>query len=274
MTFDASRTALWLYRQVRWTGVLSIPPVKRAYEFVYAQYKRRFEDPFYNLARVSPALFRGGHIIDVGANIGYTTGVFSTAIEPGFRVWAFEPSLENFSQMERSMRHRRLLDIVTVRHAAVADRAGTIDLALNPDHPGDHRVIAPAADGGPRREGAVERVPVTTIDLEVGAGGIAPVAFIKIDVQGYELHVCRGMSDTLAANPRAAVVVEYAPDLLRQYGVEPAALLQFFFQRGYSAHRVTQRGALVAMRDLPENLPPPGYVDVLFTRSAQDVEGS
>jgi FkbM family methyltransferase len=195
-------------------------------------------------------------------------------IEPGFRVWAFEPSSENFAQLERSMGHRRLHDVVTTRRAAVADCAGTIDLALNPDHPGDHRVNAFHPGDSERGERAVERVPVTTIDVEVRAGGIAPVAFIKIDVQGYELHVCRGMSETLDANPHAAVVVEYAPDLLRQYGVEPAALGQFFSQRGYGAYRVLQQGTLMAMRDLPDVLPAPGYVDVLFTRTVPGVGGA
>ena len=97
MAFDASRVGLWLYRQVRRTGLLSIPPARRAYERVYAQYKRHVEDPFYNLTRRHPEFFTGGHIIDVGANIGYTAGVFATVIQPGFRVWAFEPSSENFS---------------------------------------------------------------------------------------------------------------------------------------------------------------------------------
>jgi FkbM family methyltransferase len=260
---------LWLYREVRRTGLLSIPPVRRAYELVYAQYKRHLEDPFYNLTRCHPELFTGGHIIDVGANIGYTAAVFATAIQPGFRVWAFEPSSENVQRLQDSIGRRRLQNVITVRRAAVSDQIGTMDLVLNPDHPGDHRMAPPSVEHRPG-EGGVERVSVTTIDEDVRAGGIAPVAFIKIDVQGYELHVCRGMAATLDANPRAAVVVEYAPELLRQYGVQPDALPQFFAQRGYDAYRVTQRGAVEVMRDLPRVLPPPGYIDVLFMRAAQD----
>lgn len=272
MAFDASRAALWLYRQVRRTGVLSIPLAGRAYELVYAGYKRHVEDPFFNLTRRHPEFFKGGHIIDVGANIGYTAGVFAAVIRPGFSVWAFEPSMENFQRLQDSIGRRRLQHVITARRAAVADRVGTMDLLVNPAHPGDHHMAAAhgGADG-PSRAAGVERVRVTTIDDEVRAGAIAPVAFIKIDVQGYELHVCRGMSETLDANRGTAVVVEYAPEHLKQYGVQPRALASFFAERGFRGYRVTQRGRLepIDALDLPAQLPPPGYIDILFTRGAQ-----
>ena len=267
------RVALWTYRHVRRTGLLSIPPVRRAYELAYSRYKRHIEDPFYNLTRVHPELFRGGHVIDAGANIGYTAGVFAAAVDPGYRVWAFEPSSENFELLRRSIADRRAHGVIIARRAGVGDRVGTMDLVLNPGHPGDHHV-APLEDraGTSESHGGIERVRVTTIDEEVRAHAIAPVAFIKIDVQGYELHVCRGMSGTLDMNRRAAVVLEYAPDTMPQYGVGPEELSQFFAQRGYSGYRVTQRGGLEALNvlELPRDLPPPGYINVLFTRAARD----
>lgn len=267
------RVALWLYRHAERSGVLANRPARLLYERVYGRYKRHIEDPFYNLARRHPELFRGGHVIDAGANTGYTAGVFAGAVDPGYRVWAFEPSSENFDLLRRSIADRRLHGVIVARRAGVGDRVGTMDLILNPGHPGDHHV-APLEDRAGTREshGGIERVPVTTIDEEVRAHAIAPVAFIKIDVQGYELHVCRGMSGTLDTNRGAAVVLEYAPDTMPQYGVGPEELSQFFAQRGYSGYRVTQRGGLEPLNvlDLPRDLPPPGYINVLFTRAARD----
>jgi FkbM family methyltransferase len=229
---------------------------------VYAQYKRHLEDPFDNLTRRHPEFFSGGHVIDAGANIGYTAGVFAARIDPRFCVWAYEPSSENFARLEQAIERRHLRNVIA-RRAAVADRAGAADLILNPDHPGDHH-LAQAATSGDH----VERVPVITIDDEVRANGIAPVAFVKIDVQGHELHVCRGMTHTLDANPSAAVVVEYAPELLRQRGADPKAFGEFFSERGYHGFRLMQRGTLAAMPHLPATLPAPGYADILFTRTA------
>ena len=267
MVSEAARAGLWVYRQVRRTGLLAIPPVRRAYELVYGRYKRHLEDPFWNLAHHHPSLFTGGHIIDVGANIGYTAGVFAAAIQPGFRVLALEPSSENFQALERSIVQRGLGHVIDARRAGVADRVGTMALVLNPDHPGDHHVAPP---GGGDAAAPVERVPVTTVDEEVRARGLSPIAFIKIDVQGYELQVCRGMTATLDANPGAAIVLEYSPESIRLYGGDPREIAACFAPRGYVSYRVTQRGRLAAidMHRLPAQLPPPGYIDILFTRAA------
>ena len=109
---------------------------------------------------------------------------------------------------------------------------------------------------------------MTSVDEAVQARDIFPVAFIKVDVQGYELRVCHGMSRTLEVNPAAVVVMEYCPAALRQYGAQPRALTDFFLNRGYAAYRVTQRGTLEPLDSVnpPEHLPPPGYMDILFAR--------
>src|SRR3954469_12542796 len=269
MAIEMSRAGLWVYRQVRRTGLLDVGPISRAYERVYARYKRHFEDPFYNLAQRHPELFKGGHIIDAGANIGYTAALFAAAIDPGFTVYAFEPSSDNFARLG-AMVARREDTVITATRAALADRSGTIELMLNPDHPGDHRVAATAGGGAAITHGAaVERVRVTTIDEQVRAARMAPVAFIKIDVQGYELQVCRGMTATLDANPAAAVVLEYLPALIRSYGIEPDEISRFFAPRGYASYRVTQAGRLerLDVNALPAELPAPGYIDILFTRA-------
>jgi FkbM family methyltransferase len=260
------RAALWMYRQADQSGLLAVPPVRRAYELAYRRYKRHFEDPFYHLARRHPELFAGGHILDVGANIGYTAEIFSGVIDRGWRVFAFEPSSAHVQRLLSSIDRRGLRHIVTVRHVAVSDHAGTTYLVLNPDNPADHRL--PALEPLPDAASAREPITVTTIDDEVRDAGIAPIAFIKIDVQGCELKVCRGMTDTLRDNPAASVAVEFSPPLIRTYGDDPGGLPQFFWERGYTAYRLARAGALTVMasRDFGEVPAPDGYVDVLFTR--------
>jgi FkbM family methyltransferase len=161
---------------------------------------------------------------------------------------------------------RRLQSMVHVRRVAVSDCIGMTDLVLNPDNPADHRLPAPPASAPVNRP--TERVPVTTLDEEVSAAGIAPVSFIKIDVQGAELRVCLGMAETLDRNPSAAVAVEFSPDLMRTYGDDPDDLPRYFADRAFDAFQLTQRGALEPMSaDVFHAAPPPrGYIDILFTR--------
>ena len=177
MAPDVSSAGLWLYRRVRRTGVLSLPPARRAFALVYGRYKRHFEDPFWELTRRHPSLFAGGHIVDVGANIGYTAGVFASAIQPGFQVLAFEPSSENFHHLQRSIAQRGLEHVIVASRSGIADRAGMMDLVLNPDHPGDHHMAPSSASEAAAGGGAVERVPVTTVDEAVRSAGASPIAF-------------------------------------------------------------------------------------------------
>ena len=42
MANEIPRAGLWLYRQARKSGLLSVGPIRRAYESVYAAYKRHY----------------------------------------------------------------------------------------------------------------------------------------------------------------------------------------------------------------------------------------
>jgi FkbM family methyltransferase len=240
--------------------------MQRLFSLAYFQYKRRFEDPFFNLTRRHPEFFSGGHVIDVGANIGYTASVFASAIDNRFKVWAFEPQGENFRRLESTIATNSLADRVEPIQSAVGDAVGETEIAVNALHPGDHRISDGAAGSD------TERVKMTTVDDFVRSRSISPVAFIKIDVQGYEQKVCRGMAETLAANPAAVVVVEYLPASLREYGSSPRELMEFFSSRGYQAYRLAQNGMLhpFDMAAPPEKLPPPGYIDLLLIRLRSD----
>src|SRR6266542_639672 len=222
MFSQAQRGGLWLFRRVRQLGLLSNPFVRRVFNRAYFAYKRQFEDPFHQLTMRQPQLFKGGHILDIGANIGYTATVFARAVDPGRHVYAFEPASENVRSLRATIAAAGLEKTVIPVRAAVGDRIGEVELALNEFHPGDHRVQTGAPSLANRR--VSERVVLTTVDAAVEQWRIDRVAFIKIDVQGYELRVCEGMTRTLETNPHAAVAVEYSPQALAEAGDRPSAL--------------------------------------------------
>src|SRR5690242_12041412 len=84
------------YSRARRSGLLETTAGRWLFTSSYNLYKRYLEDPFHALAGRHPELFRGGHILDIGANIGYTSMVFARAIEPAYRVYSFEPEEFNF----------------------------------------------------------------------------------------------------------------------------------------------------------------------------------
>ena len=107
-------------------------------------------------------------------------------------------------------------------------------------------------------------VPLVSIDsfLQSNPG---PVSFVKIDVQGYELAVCQGMTETLRQNPGIAIVLEFMPSAMRELGFEPSRLIDLFVERDFKVYQVHPRGKLSP--GVPDTMSDSSYCDLLFSRN-------
>jgi FkbM family methyltransferase len=168
-----------------------IPTLRRPRSWYEWRLRRRFLRQFVR---------RGDLVFDIGANVGEYTVTF---LELGARAVAVEPN-PDLAQILR----RRLPD-VPVEAVAVSDREGTAVLQVGERHR-EATIALPYAellrDRGQNLR-AIE-VPVTTLDSL--AAKYSPPDFVKIDVEGNEAHVLRGM--TTFAPP--ALSFEYHPSLL------------------------------------------------------------
>ena len=227
----------------------------------YFQYKRYAEDPYARLVRRRPDLFRGGDVLDVGANVGYTAVVFAGALSEGRKVYAFEPEPFNVELLTATVARRGLKDKVVPVQAAVGAEEGSVELWINRAHPADHRVRTAAFEKQVRNEKTIT-VPLLSLDGFVRQRGLSSISFIKMDVQGFEPAVCAGMEQTLATNPNAAVGLEYMPEAIEALGFRPVELLDWFRQRGYQASFVDTGAAVAGVPALSTG----GYVDLLMER--------
>jgi FkbM family methyltransferase len=142
------------------------------------------------LALLSRYIRPGSLVFDIGAHEGKHT---AWLLELGARVVAVEPQPIPIAAHER----------LTVIRAAVSDRLGYADFWVAPGH--EYVSTMAAADGYLEKvqthaEYAYNepiRVPTITLDALVEDWGI-PV-FAKIDVEGHERAVFRGLSDPLPA---------------------------------------------------------------------------
>jgi len=258
------------------TRLLRHPSFQRVFSHGYFAYKRYLEDPFTPLVAARPELFREGHILDVGANIGYTASLFAGVVSPGFRIFAFEPEESNFHLLERTIRERGLSHCVTPLRTAVGEQSGMSDLWLNPMHHADHRMITPTFHGEPGVACQTQHIPMVRLD-DFCSDAIPgqPVRFIKIDVQGFEGPVCLGMTRTLALNPGALVGLEYYPKGIEQLGFKSSDILQFFQERAYRLYVLTRQTLLREVRyeDIQATIGHHGYTDLLFSKSDKLTDG-
>jgi FkbM family methyltransferase len=228
--------------------------------FLEGSYERGLSDLITGLA----AHLEGRWALDIGANIGLHCLALSDAVGPQGRVLAFEPEAHNADLLSRSVAMANVKNVLLNR-VAVGDRQGEVTLEVNDSNFGDHRVSASARGSG-------RVVPLTTIDATVSAAGIpdGAIAFAKIDVQGFELHVLRGMQRTVERNPDLIFAVEVFPSALRAAGSTAVELVSEFRRLGFDGWE------LMDNRVIP--LPPtPAYelmrgeasTDVLLSRSPE-----
>ena len=85
------------YGLARPDKLLQIGAFRGAFVSAYFLYEKMFEDPFWNLVQRQPGLFQKGDILDIGANIGYTSTVFVGALQPDSKVYVFEPDRQTYS---------------------------------------------------------------------------------------------------------------------------------------------------------------------------------
>jgi FkbM family methyltransferase len=198
----------------------------------------------------------GAIAIDVGANVGWHTLLMAARTGSTGRVYAFEP---NDSTRQRLVSAVEANDLghVTVDGRAVADLEGTSGFqAPLAGHvwDGTGRLIAgPAKDRREERqtqegqERQTMAIECTTLDAFVADRHIERLAFVKIDVEGWELSVLRGAHHVLRAL-RPVVVFEYDPAYVSRSGAAPEDLMQWWSDADYELFALDPRRprALVA----------------------------
>jgi FkbM family methyltransferase len=138
-------------------------------------------------------LGKGDLCFDVGANIGNRTEVFRNL---GARVIAVEPQ----SACVRALREAfgKDPDVVIVPQG-LADAPGEAELSVCEEAPTISTMSARWREEGrfstEHQWKRVEKVPLTTLDALIAEHGIP--RFCKIDVEGFELSVLRGLSRPL-----------------------------------------------------------------------------
>jgi len=147
----------------------------------------------------------GDICFDIGAHVGNRLLAWSRL---GVRIVAVEPQPHLMAFLQRW--YGRFPHIALIDHALAA-APGTQTLHISNRHPtvttlSDEWITAVQQDAsfaGVDWDTAVS-IPVTTLDALIGQFGLP--TFCKIDVEGYELEVLRGLSQ-----PITAVSFEYIP---------------------------------------------------------------
>lgn len=199
---------------------------KRAY-FLYRPlyfFYKRWSDRE-TIAFIKSKLKPGMTVLDIGANIGFYTRLFGDLVGPSGRVIAFEPDKTNLRHLRDLVTNCANVEIVA---AAVGEHDGTIKLYHSNDLNVDHQTF----DIGENR--LYRNVPVVTIDSHLRQE--QQVDLVKIDVQGYDFHAIRGMSQIIERSHEMLILGELWPYGLKQARTSGQEYLNFLKNAGFKIH--------------------------------------
>lgn len=173
--------------------------------------------------------------VDIGANFGYFTCLAASRIGTAGtgQVIAAEPNPLMVSLLRRNMGINWSMCPIELNDCAISDHAGYVEFNI-PDGRAANASLANtkiAATQGQRRL----IVPTKTVaDLVAGRR----VDLMKIDVEGYEVMVLRGLEPVLLKSPRLALVMEWSQQQMSEADFSTSDFLDVLDRFGYSAFKI------------------------------------
>lgn len=159
--------------------------VANPFDYIQAHHARgELYEPA-SLALIAAHFPRGGSFVDIGAHVG-NHAVFAARHLGAQEVIAFEPSLTAHTILTVNKALNNLTRF-EIRKCALADAPGEAIVATPALY---HQGRNHLTDTGPG-----QRVEVTTGDLALAD---RKVSFLKIDVEGHEMKVLRGLEQVVA----------------------------------------------------------------------------
>ena len=169
----------------------------------------------------------GNVFIDIGAHVGYFTLLAANKVGDSGKVLAVEPNPFALKDLQQHVERSDLKNVV-IEHSACGESNGVVNLFL---HTESNTSMASLSNSNASGGSSVE-VPCQPLDQLFEKHALKKADLIKVDVEGAELSVLRGMRNVmLEFSPM--IVLELEPDLLKSFGTSKEQVLEFFAECGY-----------------------------------------
>lgn len=150
------------------------------------------------------AIGRGDVCLDVGANRGYLTVLFSLLSGPTGRVHAFEPGARSLAKFRSTLDANRYSEgqQAPIELHTVAAWDGTEKVPL-------YASLVDSGRDSTQSHGTSMCTEVEARRIDDVLAREGPVNFVKMDIEGAELRAMRGMEGVLDRSPNLTLVIEW-----------------------------------------------------------------
>jgi FkbM family methyltransferase len=189
-------------------------------------------------------LLPGMVVVDAGANIGEVSLFAAKRVQPGGRVFSFEPVPELATRLRHHVELNGFAG-VEVLERGLADHQGQADIYTpgTPFRDGTvHDGLATLYASSDRRT-RIGSVSLTTVDAFALERGLNRIDLLKVDVEGAELPVLGGAREVLAVH-QPWVIVEVQQETSEAAGYRHGDILTYLGTFGYRFAKIARRGRL------------------------------
>jgi FkbM family methyltransferase len=185
-------------------------------------------------------------VIDIGANIGYYTLIAASKVGIGGKVYSFEANPHCCEILFQNIAINGFGNIVSLIDKAVIDKSGKIMFHRLKKFLGGSSVHKFSEETLRELHDEYETLEVEAISLdEYFTDNNLIVDLIKIDAEGSEPLIFRGMNKIVMNNPQIKIICEFSPRILSGSGINPISFLEEIVNYGFKLRIIDLNSSLV-----------------------------
>jgi len=193
-----------------------------------------YEDEIGKLIKIS--LTEGDTAIDIGGNIGLQSLRMSSCVGPTGKVFAFEPLNYLQEKFKKNTALNRAHN-VTLFPFALSDQQNELDLTINKNQWNQGAFSLSNKDIGNDKQRVVVKVADEMAEIQL----LDKISLIKIDVEGFEFHVLRGLKQTIQKH-KPRIIFEYDSNYWADTSQKMTDCYEFLNSLNYSLYQISMVG--------------------------------
>jgi FkbM family methyltransferase len=208
----------------------------QSYDITFCDYLRKY-------------LVLGDIVLDVGANVGYISAFAASCVGTAGEVHSFEPLPECFARLQ-VLRGLNPDICFFFNHTALGENDGVLPISYDPKGDSRNATLVPGKSLGESLQ-----VPVRRLDQYIleNIGSPQRIKIIKIDVEGFEFPVLRGLERFLVETPwRPSIICEIKPWELTKMRYTLHNFDDYMKGFGYHTYDLANDTRVVALSELSD----------------------
>jgi len=185
---------------------------------------------YHEISFLQTKISKGNNVIDVGANIGLYTVLFSKWVGDYGKVWSIEPAPDNYSLIQKTINYNKIRNVELILKA-VSDYDGKASLDISVDCTGYSMTKIKTK----------KMMEIQCMKLD-NYFSDKTIDFVKIDAEGQELNVLKGMKTLLEKDVKMMIEFEPATHSNTNDPKETLELLESF---GYKFTDIGRNGVII-----------------------------